>query len=708
MVTVPSTIRDAEGLDGVSITQPGNTYATTIQSALNTSTDLAQTGAVFNDAVRLSDGGLWSGSTALEAASASNQQPYEPMYVQDINAVQANVNAMLANPNAITVGGQTISDSALAPELATIQGQLATLLHEAPLSVGSSAAAAAAQGTLALTQQQILSEVNGDATLASALNAAAYQSATGFTNVGFQQLPTGSDTAAAITAAEGTTTAAPTLAQVGTVFNAAHDLAVGGLNANNLSEFNTDMQGIVTGLTNIVNSPTALAAIEANEQAGTSPQGQALTAAQEQALTTVHLDTLLNQAQDQVTKFDTMYATNPNDAARSTNDNLLDMVDIVNNDAALATAAGNVSVANNGAQPNQTFTASGTGGFGEFPAYLNGVGGVNDHGGTILQYQDNQAQTNFWSQFVAEANQLNTTLGNIANGTVQPTSSQIQSLITQVNNYNTFGSSFDGAQGGVFGDRFDNELLLGTLKSDSDNAVTALQSVAANGVNAQNSAQLVAAGVGFVADANDVSGNNLPTGGGAFVGSATTVAGATTTGAATAGTTVPVSGAVDGNDNPTANAVSGLTNNGFGTSNPNPGNGAAGNGSGNGGGNGAGNSGNGNSSAGNQGNSGGFGETGFSHHGQDGGATGAASQSGSGLADAATTVAGATSVAGVAQGAIPVAGAASGSTGLAVAQNSSGEGTGAANPASSDPGFGHDPQQLANTQHHFELMWHHA
>jgi hypothetical protein len=569
MVTVPSTIRDTEGLDGVSITQTGNNYATTIESALNTSTDLAQAGAVFNDAVRLSDGGLWSGSTALESSSANNQQPYEPMYLQDINAVQADVTAMLANPNAITVGGQAISDPALTSELQAIQGQLATLQHEAPLSVGNSAAAIAAQGTIALTQQQILSEVNGDATLASALNGAAYQSATGFTNVGFQALPTGSDSAASVAAAEGSASAPPTLAQIGSVFNAAHDLAVGGLNANNLSEFNTDMQAVVTGLTNILNSPTALASIEADEQAGMSPQGQALTAQQEQALTTIHLETVLNQVELQINKFDPMYATNPNDAARSTNDNLLDIVDIVNNDAALATAAGDVSVANNGAQPNQTFGAS-TGGFGEFAGYLNGIGGVNDHGGTILQFQDGQAQTNFWSQFIAEANQLNTTLGGIANGTVQPTNSEIQSLITQINNYNEFGASFAGSQGGVFGDRFDNELLSGTLKTDSANAVAALQSVEANGLNATNAAQLVAAGVGFVADANDVSGNNLPTGGGSFVGSATTVAGATTTSAAAAGTTVPVSGAVDGNDNATTTPVNGLTNNGFGVSNPDP------------------------------------------------------------------------------------------------------------------------------------------
>jgi len=569
MVTVPSTIRDTEGLDGVTITQPGNQFQTTITSALAVSTDLAQAGAVFNDAIRLSEGGLWTGSTAVEAASADNQQPYEPMYVQDINALQADVNTMLANPNAITVGGQTISDPALAGELSQIQGQLATLAHEAPLSVGTSAAAAAAQGTIALTQQQILTEVNGDATLAHALNAAAYQSPTGFTNVGFQQLPTGSDTPTALAAAEGSAATPPTLAQVGAVFNAANDLSAGGLNATNLTEFNTDMQAVVTGLTNIVNSPTALAAIEANEQAGTSPQGQPLTAQQEQALTTVHLETVLAQAQLQVSKFDGMYATNPNDAARSTNDNMLDMVDIVNNDPALAAAAGDVSVANNGAQPNQTFGAS-TGGFGEFPGYLNGVGGVNDHGGTILQYQDNQSQTNFWSQFIAEANQLNNTLDGIANGTVTPSNGEIQALITQINNYNEFGASFTGAQGGVFGDRFDNELLSGTLKTDTANAVAGLQSIEANGLNATNAAQIVAAGVGFVADANDVAGNNLPTGGGSYVGSATTVPGATTTAAATVGTTVPVDGAVDGNDNPTSTPLNGLTNDGFGSSNPDP------------------------------------------------------------------------------------------------------------------------------------------
>src|SRR5262249_19587595 len=154
------------------------------------------------------------------------------------------------------------------------------------------------------------------------------------------------------------------LATIGQIFNAANDLAVGGLNHSNLKEFNNDMKAISQGLTQIVNDPAQLAQIESGE------------APQDAALTTIHLDTVLNQINQQINRFDPMYATNPNIAARSTNDNMLDMIDIVQNDPNLNTAAGG-----NG-------TPSSNGGFAEVPAYL---------AGTITHYQDNQAQTNFWS-----------------------------------------------------------------------------------------------------------------------------------------------------------------------------------------------------------------------------------------------------------------------------------------------------------------------
>jgi len=44
---------------------------------------------------------------------------------------------------------------------------------------------------------------------------------------------------------------------------------------------------------------------------------------------TLHLDTVLEQINSQINNFDKEYAINPNVAARSTNDNLLDIIDII-------------------------------------------------------------------------------------------------------------------------------------------------------------------------------------------------------------------------------------------------------------------------------------------------------------------------------------------------------------------------------------------
>jgi trimeric autotransporter adhesin len=140
----------------------------------------------------------------------------------------------------------------------------------------------------------------------------------------------------------------------------------------------------------------------------------------------------------------------------------------------------------------------------------------------------------------------------------------LNSLIQQVQGYQQLGASFDGAQAGIFGARFDNELLSGTLKADTTTALQALQDILNNGgtVSATDAAQLTAAGFGYVADAQDVSGNNAPNGGGTYIGTSTTVAGATTTQIADANTTT--SGNVNGNEQPTNHPVNGLANNGFG------------------------------------------------------------------------------------------------------------------------------------------------
>ncbi len=505
--------------------------------ALNLSTDLAQAGAVFNDATRLADGGLWS-----SPADNNNQPAYLGMYTTDLHAVSADIAAMLADPAAMTIGGVAYAPSTTdTATLTEIEGQLQTLLSTAPQALGNSHAEVQAQQTVHALQTEILSEVAGDPTLAAALNNVQYATGTGANNVGFEALPAGADDPATLAAAKAPNA---TLATIGQVFNAADDLAVGGLNHTNLAEFNHDMAAISQGLQNILNNPTELAQIETGEQGSAA------------ALTTIHLQTVLNQINLQESKFDGLYASDPNVAARSTNDNLLDIVDIIQNDANLNTAAGGTG--NPGA----------VGGFAEMPAYLNGPDGVNAHGGTITPYQDNQAQTNFWSAFLSEANVINNQLQAVAAG--QDTPSEIQQLISQIEAYQKFGANFDQAQGGVFGARFDNELLSGTLLADTNAAVHGLTGIANGDTGAAlaaDQAQILAAGTGFAADANDVSGNNVPVGGGSYVGTATTVATATSPNGIAMGT-IPVTtnpdiangtGAADGAGAATASSATGAS-----------------------------------------------------------------------------------------------------------------------------------------------------
>ena len=526
-------------------------------TALGTTTDdLGQAGLIFNDAVRLSDGGLWS-----QPADNNNQLNYASMYEADISVLKADIASAIAaeqaNNGAVTVNGTTVTPSN-ANTLSEILGQLDALAGAAPNAVGNSAAAIAAQGVLHTNEQLILSEVANDANLQNALAANGVTNpGTGATDQGFQALAAqAADDAAAITAAK----AGANLSDIGTVFNAATNLAAGGLNPSNLGEFNHDMKAIAAGLQNFI-SNGGLAAVQANsaaEHALAVAEGISDSAAQ--ALTGIHLQTVLNQVELQINDFDATYAANPNVAARATNDNLLDIIDIVQNDPALAASAGNptataASLAANG------FAPSHDGGFASVPGYLHG---------TITHFQDNQAQTDFWSAFIAGANNLNNALTAEANGTTHLDSAGLKALIQQVHGYEQLGASFDGAQGGIFGARFDNELLSGTLKADTNAALQALNDILHNGgtVSAADGAQLIAAGDGYVGDATDVSGNNTPNGGGTYVGTATTVAGATTTQIADAST--PTSGNVNGNDQPTNHPVNGLTNNGFGVTDPAP------------------------------------------------------------------------------------------------------------------------------------------
>jgi trimeric autotransporter adhesin len=451
-------------------------------AALNQSTDLVQAGVVFNDAVRASTG-------LFNLSGSGNQNPFLGSYTTDIHAVQNDIAAMLATPGAVTLGGQAFTlnttDTAV---LTNVQAQLGTLLTAAAQTTNAATMVAADQ-TLHAVQNEILQEINNDPHIAAALNNVTFMANTGANDVAFQNTPAGADDPAALAAA----TAGNSLKAVGEVYNAAADAALGGINAANIGEITTDLTAVQTGLTNILNNHTMLAQIEAGETANAA------------ALTTVHLQTVLGQIGLQLNKYDGMEANGSAEGLRGTADNLLDIIDIVQNDTALNKAAGG-----NGA-------AGHAGGFAEMPGNLTG---------TVTHFQDNQAQTNFWAAFLSEANTINAQLTAIQNGTATAS----QALVTQITNYEHFGQAFDAAQGAIFEARFDNELLSGTLEADSANAIKGLTGILNHDTGAALKADLAmlnAAGAGFVADAKDVSGNNMAIGGATYVGTATTVSTAT-------------------------------------------------------------------------------------------------------------------------------------------------------------------------------------
>ena len=450
--------------------------------ALNQSTDLVQAGVVFNDAIRASTG-------LFSLSGSGNQNPFLGSYTTDIHAVQNDIAAMLATPAGVTVGGQAFTlDSTDIANLTNVQSQLGTLLTAAAQTT-SPATMTAADQTLHAVQSEILQEINNDPHIAAALNNVQFLANTGANDVAFQNTPAGADDPAALAAA----TAGTTLHAVGEVFNAATDLALGGISAANLGQITTDFTAVQQGLTNILNNASMLAQIENGETANAA------------ALTTIHLQTALGQIGLQLNKYDGMEADGQAEGLRGTADNLLDIIDIIQGDANLNVAAGG-----NG-------NAGHIGGFAEAPGGLTG---------TVTHFQDNQVQTNFWAAFLSEANTINTHLTAIANGQEHATSA----LVTQIQNYQQFGANFDGSQGAIFEARFDNELLGGTLQADTNAAVKGLTGILNGDTGAAlvaDNAMITAAGQGFAADAMDVSGNNTPIGGGTYVGTATTVATAT-------------------------------------------------------------------------------------------------------------------------------------------------------------------------------------
>src|SRR5258706_3216900 len=424
----------------------------------NTVPTFAETGAVFNDATRALEGGLWQnvvseGGQGLGSASK---------VVTDLQTVQTNLQASIA---AGQFTGAALTD---AQSIVTNVGQEITAASASVSGGGAFGSVAAAETALHNLHLGVLNTVATDPTLA------ALATAGGAT--GFQAVSAG--------LADGVTAKnAPhqTLADIGAIFNDAANKMIGGVNSSNIGAIKADINTAQTDLTHLM-------AAHPDEFGG---------------LTGIHADTVVRQLALE-TKFLNQVGTNP-DAGRASNDNMLDIIDIVQGDTNLANMA----------------SQNGVSGFSALPNAAN----------PTPKYIDNADQTQFWSNFIAQSNSL----GAAAETAVAAGNKQaVNSLIGQLHTFENTSANFDQSQGGIFEARFDNELAKGTSTLGAEVAAMI------KGLQSGNAALVTAAAQEMHANAADVSGNNVPLNGTAYNPDALTAAAALgqapATAAATAGT----------------------------------------------------------------------------------------------------------------------------------------------------------------------------
>src|SRR5215813_7856284 len=376
---------------------------------------------MFNDATRILEGGLWHNNVPV----GNQGNGTDGRYVADLQLVQTGLTADV---------GQHRVDMR---ELVDIKTAIASV----PGAVNNDAGAEAALRTAHL---DIINTIENDPTLQTL--------SIKDDNPGFNFAPP--ELATPLNA----NTPHATFAELGAIFDDAQSKSLGGINAQNLPEIQADLQTVHDGLQALIkNDPQLFGGI-----------------------TGIHASTIVDQINLQLTNFDHQYGSNP-DAAKSTNDNFLDITDIVAGD------------------PNLANMASANGVTGWTPAPDTDV--------VPVPYQDNADQTNFWADFIASSN----TLGAKAEQIVAAGNShEINAFIHTLQGWEKNVTNFDAAQGGIFEARFDNELL------GKNSTVGADVSAMIKGLQAHNAALVTAAAEGFHANAADVSGNNVPLNGGTY------------------------------------------------------------------------------------------------------------------------------------------------------------------------------------------------
>jgi trimeric autotransporter adhesin len=396
---------------------------------------------MFNDATRVLEGGLWHNNVPV----GNQGNGTDGRYVNDLKLVQTGLTADVA---AHDFSGVQLT------HVNTVLADIKTALAEVPSAVNNDAGAEAA---LRAAHLDIINTIEND----PVLQALSIKD----NNPGFNFAPP--ELATPLNA----NTPHATFAELGAIFDDAQSKSLGGINANNLPAIQSDLQTVHDGLLTLMKDHPQLFG----------------------GATGIHASTIVDQINLQLTNFDHQYGFNP-DAAKATNDNFLDITDIVAGDPNLANMAS-----------------------------ANGVTGWTGAPATDVvpvRYQDNADQTNFWADFIASGNTLGANAEHIVSaGSAQ----QVKDLVHTLQGWEHNIQNFDAAQGGIFEARFDNELL------GNNSTVGADVAAMIKGLQTHDTALVKAAADGFHANAADVSGNNVPLNGGTFNADGTTIADALST-----------------------------------------------------------------------------------------------------------------------------------------------------------------------------------
>jgi hypothetical protein len=264
---------------------------------------------------------------------------------------------------------------------------------------------------------------------------------------GFQQVPPRLDGVTAGTAPHAN------LAEIGAIFNDAANRILGGVNAANRDAIRDDVEAVIHDLRALIaHRPAAFA-----------------------GLTGIHADVIVRQLRLELTNID--QAGGNVDAGWASNDVFLDIIDIVQTDPNLARMA----------------TRGGGGGFAPLPAALL----------PTARYLDNQAQTEFIANLVAQSDALGREAVTLVNQSPRDPAA-LGALIARLRSFEDQVSDFARVQGGIFRARFDNELLGGN--STLGAAVAGL----IRGLRGGDKGLVAAAAEVLHANAADVNGNNIP------------------------------------------------------------------------------------------------------------------------------------------------------------------------------------------------------